>query len=47
MTLTADIVDMCLPVGERLDADALVHHVEGDDHLARELVAAAPTSAVL
>ncbi len=47
VTFTTDVVDWCLLVGERLEVATFEYHVDGDDRLARELVAAAPTFAVL
>jgi uncharacterized protein (TIGR03083 family) len=47
VTLTTDVVDWCLWVGERIDRDDLAVTVEGDEALAADLVSAAPTFATL
>lgn len=47
MTLTADVVDWCMWVGERVERDEIAFTVEGDAALADDLFAAAPTFATL
>jgi hypothetical protein len=47
VTLTADVVDWCLVVGERLAPTDLPRRVDGDTALADDLVAAAPAFATL
>jgi uncharacterized protein (TIGR03083 family) len=47
VTLTADVVDWCRLVGDRIAPDELVCVVEGDGSLADDLVAAAPALATL
>jgi uncharacterized protein (TIGR03083 family) len=47
VTLTADVVDWCLLVGDRIAASALPHRVDGDASLAADLLAAAPALATL
>lgn len=47
VTLTADIVDWCRWVGERVERDDLVVIVDGATDLADDLVTAAPTFATL
>jgi uncharacterized protein (TIGR03083 family) len=47
VTVTADVVDWCLLVGDRLAPSALAHRVEGDAALAADLLAAAPALATL
>jgi uncharacterized protein (TIGR03083 family) len=47
VTVTADVVDWCLWVGERVDRDDLALEIDGDLALADDLVAAAPTFATL
>jgi uncharacterized protein (TIGR03083 family) len=47
VTLTADVVDWCRLVGDRLLPDELRLEIVGDEVLARDLVAAAPALATL
>jgi uncharacterized protein (TIGR03083 family) len=47
VTVTADVVDWCRLVGDRIAPDALRVVVDGDEVLGRELVAAAPALATL
>jgi uncharacterized protein (TIGR03083 family) len=47
VTLTADVVDWCLLVGDRLAPSAIPHTVVGDASLAEDLLAAAPALATL
>ncbi len=47
MTVTSDVVDWCLLVGDRVAPDALRVQVDGDQSLGRDLVAAAPALATL
>ena len=47
VTLTADVVDWCLLVGDRIAASAIPHRVDGDAALAADLLAAAPALATL
>ncbi len=47
VTITADVVDWCHLVGDRLAPEALPVRIEGDAQLGRELVAAAPALATL
>ncbi len=47
VTLTADTVDWCLLVGDRITARDLEHTVVGDTSLADDLLAAAPALATL
>lgn len=47
VTVTADVVDWCHLVGDRVTPDALPVAVDGDEALARDLVAAAPALATL
>ncbi len=47
VTVTADVVDWCRLVGDRIAPDALRVEVDGDEALGRELVAAAPALATL
>ncbi len=47
VTVTADVVDWCRLVGDRIAPDALRVEVDGDEVLGRELVAAAPALATL
>jgi uncharacterized protein (TIGR03083 family) len=47
VTLTADVVDWCMLVGERIASDAIMHTVDGDARLAEDLLAAAPALATL
>jgi hypothetical protein len=45
--VTADVVDWCRLVGDRVTPDALPVLIEGDDALGRDLLAAAPALATL
>jgi uncharacterized protein (TIGR03083 family) len=47
VTLTADVVDWCLLVGDRIASSQVVHTVEGDAGLADDLLSAAPALATL
>ncbi len=47
VTVTADVVDWCLLVGDRVAPEALRVQVDGDLSLGRDLVAAAPALATL
>ena len=47
VTVTADVVDWCRLVGDRVTPEALRVQVEGDQSLGRDLVAAAPALATL
>jgi uncharacterized protein (TIGR03083 family) len=47
VTVTADVVDWCLLVGDRTSPAAMAHAVEGDAGLAEDLLAAAPALATL
>jgi uncharacterized protein (TIGR03083 family) len=47
VVLTADVVDWCLLVGERIAPAELEHTVEGDATLAADIVSAAPSFAML
>jgi uncharacterized protein (TIGR03083 family) len=47
VTLTADVVDWCRLVGDRVAPDELRYEFAGDGALARDLVAAAPALATL
>lgn len=47
VTVTADVVDWCLLVGDRVTAEALRVQVDGDQSLGRDLVTAAPALATL
>ena len=47
VTLTADVVDWCMLVGDRITSDAIAHTVDGDARLAEDLLAAAPALATL
>ena len=47
VVLTADVVDWCLLVGERIPPAELEHTVEGDATLATDIVSAAPSFATL
>lgn len=47
VTLTADVVDWCLLVGDRIAPSAIRHRVDGDAALAADLLAAAPALATL
>ena len=47
VTVTADVVDWCLLVGDRLDAGRFVYTVDGDAALGDDVVRAAPALATL
>jgi uncharacterized protein (TIGR03083 family) len=47
VTVTADVVDWCRLVGDRIAPDALRVDVDGDEALGRDLLAAAPALATL
>jgi uncharacterized protein (TIGR03083 family) len=47
VTVTADVVDWCTLVGDRVEPEALRFEVDGDESLGRDLVAAAPALATL
>jgi len=47
VTVTADVLDWCRLVGDRISPAELLHAVDGDPDLARDLVAAAPALATL
>jgi len=47
VTVTADVVEWCRLVGDRIAPEALRVQVDGDDALGRDLVAAAPALATL
>jgi uncharacterized protein (TIGR03083 family) len=47
VTVTADVVDWCRLVGDRISPDALPVEIDGDEVLGRDLVAAAPALATL
>ncbi len=47
VTLTADVVDWCMLVGDRLAPDVIAHSVDGDVRLAEDLLTAAPALATL
>ena len=47
VVITADVVDWCLLVGERVTPDTLEHTVDGDAALAADLLTAAPSFATL
>lgn len=47
VTVTVDVVDWCLLVGDRVTPEALPVRVDGDQSLGRDLVAAAPALATL
>jgi uncharacterized protein (TIGR03083 family) len=47
VTVTADVIDWCRLVGDRIAPDALRLEVDGDEGLGRDLVAAAPALATL
>ncbi len=47
VTVTADVIDWCRLVGDRVAPDALRIEVDGDEALGRDLVAAAPALATL
>jgi uncharacterized protein (TIGR03083 family) len=47
VTVTANVVDWCLLVGDRVSPATIVHTVDGDTALANDLLAAAPALATL
>jgi uncharacterized protein (TIGR03083 family) len=47
VTLTANVVDWCMLVGDRVPPATIVHTVDGDPALADDLLAAAPALATL
>lgn len=47
VTLTANVVDWCMLVGDRIAPNAIAHTVDGDGGLAEDLLAAAPALATL
>ncbi len=47
VTLTADVVDWCMLVGDRIAPDVIPHTVDGDSRLAEDLLTAAPALATL
>jgi len=47
VTVTADVVDWCLLVGDRVGPDELRYEIDGDASLGRDLVASAPALATL
>jgi uncharacterized protein (TIGR03083 family) len=47
VTVTADVIDWCMLVGERIAPDAIHYEVDGDPVLGRDLVTAAPALATL
>jgi hypothetical protein len=47
VTVTADVVDWCRLVGDRVTPELLAVQVDGDAALGRDLVAAAPALATL
>ena len=47
VTVTADVVEWCLLVGDRIDPAAMRYEIEGDPTLARDLVASASALANL
>jgi len=47
VTLTADVVDWCLLVGDRIAPSEIAHDVDGDATLAADLIAAGPALATL
>jgi uncharacterized protein (TIGR03083 family) len=47
VTVTADVVEWCLLVGDRIDPSDLPYQIDGDPELARDLVASAPALATL
>ena len=47
VTLTANVVDWCMLVGDRIASDEIAHTVDGDTRLAEDLLAAAPALATL
>jgi uncharacterized protein (TIGR03083 family) len=47
VTVTADVVEWCRLVGDRIDPSGFRHAIQGDTELGRDLVAAAPALATL
>ena len=47
VTVTADVVDWCRRVGERIAPDALACRIDGDESLAADLIEAASAFATL
>jgi hypothetical protein len=47
VTVTADVLDWCRLVGDRIAPADLPHTIDGDPELGRDLVAAAPALATL
>jgi len=47
VTLTADVVDWCMLVGDRIAPEVIPHTVDGDSRLAEDLLTAAPALATL
>jgi hypothetical protein len=47
VTVTADVVDWCRLVGDRMTPEAMRVRIDGDEQLGRDLVAAAPALATL
>jgi hypothetical protein len=47
VTLTADVVDWCRLVGDRIAPSEMTYSFEGDPALANDLVSAAPALATL
>ncbi len=47
VTVTADVVDWCLLVGDRMTPDELLYESDGDQALAEDLVASVPALATL
>ena len=46
LSVTADVIDWCMLVGERIAPDAIHYEVDGDPVLGRDLVTAAPALAI-
>ncbi|MDQ1430587.1 MAG: hypothetical protein QOF40_1189 [Actinomycetota bacterium] len=47
VTVTADVIEWCMLVGDRIAPDAMHYEVDGDPVLGRDLVSAAPALATL
>ena len=47
VTVTADVVEWCRLIGDRVAPEALRVRIDGDDALGRDLVSAAPALATL
>jgi uncharacterized protein (TIGR03083 family) len=47
VTVTADVLDWCMLMGDRIDPDVIRYEVDGDPALGRDLVTAAPALATL